>query len=42
MTSRFWEAAQTDDWGERLDEFVRRRVGSIAAWGQQRNRPRPI
>jgi hypothetical protein len=39
ITSRFWEAAQTDDWGEKLDEFVRRRVGSIAAWGQQRNRP---
>jgi hypothetical protein len=41
MTNRFWEAAQTDDWGEKLDEFMRRRVGSIAAWGRQRNRRRP-
>lgn len=42
MTNRVWEAAQTDNWGEKLDEFVRRRVGSIGAWGRQRNRPRPI
>jgi len=42
MTSRFWEAAQTDGWGQKLDEFVRRRIDSVADWGQQRNRPRPI
>jgi hypothetical protein len=41
MTSRFWEAAELDDWGQRLDGYVRRQVGSIAAWGQQRQRPRP-
>ena len=41
MTSRFWEAAQIDDWGQRLDAYLRRQVGSIAAWGQQRQRPRP-
>jgi Domain of unknown function (DUF4375) len=29
ITSRFWEAAQTDDWGEKLDEFVRRRVAPL-------------
>jgi hypothetical protein len=42
MTSRFWEAAQTDDWGQQLDEFVRRHFDSVADWGQQRNRPRPV
>jgi hypothetical protein len=40
VTSRFWEAAEIDDWGQRLDAFLRRQVGSIAAWGQQRHRPR--
>ena len=40
MTSRFWEAAEIDDWGQRLDAYSRRQVGSIAAWGQQRQRPR--
>jgi hypothetical protein len=41
MTSRFWEAAQLDDWGELLGAYLRRQVGSIAAWGQQRHRARP-
>jgi hypothetical protein len=41
MTSRFWEAAEIDDWGQRLDVYLGRQVGSIAAWGQQRQRPRP-
>jgi hypothetical protein len=40
MTGRFWEAAEIDDWGQRLDAYLRRQVGSIAAWGQQRQRPR--
>jgi hypothetical protein len=39
ITSRFWEAAQTDDWGEKLDEFVRRRVGTIAAWASSATEP---
>jgi hypothetical protein len=42
ITTRFWEAAQTDDWGQKLDEFVRRHIDSVADWGQQRNRPRPV
>jgi hypothetical protein len=42
MTSRFWEAAQIDDWGELLGAYLRRQVGTIAAWGQQRHRARPV
>jgi hypothetical protein len=41
MTGRFWEAAEIDDWGQQLDGYLRWQVGSIAAWGQQRQRPRP-
>jgi hypothetical protein len=41
MTSRVWEAAEIDDWGQQLDAYLRRQVGSIAAWGQQRHRTRP-
>ena len=41
MTSRFLEAAQLDDWGSQLGAYLRRQVGSIAAWGQQRHRARP-
>ena len=40
MTSRFWDAAEIDDWGQQLDAYLRRQVGSIAAWGQERHRPR--
>jgi hypothetical protein len=42
MTSRFLEAAQIDDWGELLGAYLRRQVGAVAAWGQQRQRPRPV
>jgi Domain of unknown function (DUF4375) len=41
MTMRFWEAAETDDWGAKLTVFLREQVDAITAWGQQGHHSRP-